>query len=247
MWNKHRKLWVVFAVLIVNTIMLMAIIGYNKRNTSISDNQIQSVKIYTEEDYLAFADSVDEENNYEYWEVILCDDLDFSEYEDFPVIGAMEDENQNISFKGTFDGNGHVITGINLYKSGETVALFAKLDGIVKNLRIENSSFHGGLTGAIAAENYEGSILNCYVDATVEGYIGGAVTGQNYNGVISNCVASSEIAGENLYGTISYCYLIGEENIEELNNNLYHLSGSYADTSFCCWKATEKGILSTEK
>lgn len=247
MWNKHRKLWVVFAVLIVNTIMLMAVIGYNKRNTSTSDNQIQSVKIYTEEDYLAFADSVDEENNFEHYEIILYNDLDFSGYEDFPVIGAMEDESQNISFKGTFEGNGHVIKGIHLYKSGETAALFAKLDGIVKNLRIEDSSFQGSLCGAIAAEIYEGSILNCYVDAETEGDIAGTVAGENYNGVISNCVASSNIVGKNEYGTISYCYLKGEENIEDLNNNLYHLSGSYADASFCCWKATEKGILSTEK
>lgn len=254
MWSNHRKLWGILCVAVVNTLLLVLIISYNKKNVStynaeslINNGQNRVTEIYSVEDYLTFAESVTEENDYEYSEVVLYRDLDFSDCEDFPVIGAMDNEDENLSFMGTFDGNGHVISGIHVDKQGETVALFAKLDGVVKNLRIENSSFRGGLCGAIAAENYEGAILNCYVDAQVVGDIGGAIAGQNYSGEISNCVASSEIAGENPHGNINHCYLIWEANIEDLNRNLYDMSGSYGDASFCRWEASEDGILSREK
>lgn len=250
----HKKNWKIISVIIINTLLVLFIIGYDKRNITTYNTEIQMkdgeniiTEIWNVEDYVAFAESVTKDNDYEYYEVTLYADLDFSGYENFPVIGVMEDVNDNMTFEGVFNGNGHTISGIHIDKPDETVGLFAKLDGVVKNLRIEDCSFRGELCGAIAAENYEGAILNCYVDANVSGDIAGDIAGLNYDGEIGNCVSSSVIAGENLYGNISHCYLVGMADLEDLNNNLYNISGKYKDATFCCWEYSEEGILSRKK
>ena len=254
MGNNHKNFWKIFGVILINTLLILSVIGYNKRNISIYNSTTQAkegetivTEIWNVEDYIKFAESITEENDYEYYEVVLYSDLDFSGITDFPVIGASENMDDDFAFDGIFDGNGHVLSGIHIDKPDEAVGLFAKLNGIVKNLRIENSSFRGELCGAIAAENYEGAILNCYVNASVIGDIGGDVAGLNYDGEISNCVSLSAIAGENLYGNISHCYLIEAVDVEDLNRNLYNISGAYRDPYFCCWEYSEEGILSRKK
>lgn len=91
------------------------------------------------------------------------------------------------AFKGTFDGNGYTIVG--LQANG---GLFGKLgnDAVVKNLNIASSVFTGKETGdsvgAVAAENNGGQIsgISGYGN-TVKGsggYIGGLV-GKNYGSI----------------------------------------------------------------
>ena len=103
------------------------------------------------------------------------------------------------AFKGTFDGNGYTIVG--LQANG---GLFGKLgnDAVVKNLNIASSVFTGKETGdsvgAVAAENNGGQIsgISGYGN-TVKGsggYIGGLV-GKNYGSITDSDDQSTIIAG----------------------------------------------------
>ena len=103
------------------------------------------------------------------------------------------------SFRGTFDGNGHTIVG--LQANG---GIFGKLgsDAVVKNINIASSVFTSENTrdsvGAVAAENNGGKIsgISGYGN-TVKGsggYIGGLV-GKNYGGISNSNDHSTVIAG----------------------------------------------------
>lgn len=103
------------------------------------------------------------------------------------------------SFRGTFDGNGHTIVGLQA-KGG----IFGKLgsDAVVKNINIVSSVFTGQNTGdsvgAVAAENNGGKIsgISGYGN-TIKGsggYIGGLV-GKNYGGISNSNDHSTVIAG----------------------------------------------------
>lgn len=108
----------------------------------------------------AFADSV-ANNSYEGKTVCLGADIAFPEdqknnYE--PVWGT---------FKGTFDGAGHTISGINVELAGANVGLFENLSGLgtIKNLTLKDCTFKtsgSGSTGSIVAFNH-GSLLNLAV------------------------------------------------------------------------------------
>ena len=103
------------------------------------------------------------------------------------------------AFKGTFDGNGHTIVGLQA-KGG----IFGQLGSgaVVKNINIASSVFTGINTsdgvGAVAAENNGGSIsgISSYGN-TVKGsggYIGGLV-GKNYGDISNSNDHSTVIAG----------------------------------------------------
>ena len=97
------------------------------------------------------------------------------------------------SFGGTFDGDGHTITGAYFYsESGDNHGLFGAVQGgaVIKNFALVNSLFgnEGGNIAAIAGttdRSNEGDILveNVYVDAYV--YSGGANAGGIF-GTLSN-------------------------------------------------------------
>lgn len=230
----------------VNTFLIIYVMMQYGNNTS--EGNERTLYINNEEEYLVFADSVSEENNYDHWDIVICQDLDFSDYENLPVIGESKD-GEAIKFLGNIEGNGHRISGYHVSNPDGMAGLFANFSGMIKNLRIEDSSFYGSISGAvtaITADGYDASILNCYVDAEVDGNLSGTIAGQ-FGGNLKNCVSSADALGEFRYGHVENCYLIGEENIEALNNNLYYLSGSYDDSSFCVWESTEDGILSKEK
>lgn len=114
-------------------------------------------------------------------------------------------------FSGTFNGNGHKITGLRInatkYPSGATspsyVGLFSSVSGTVKNLTVEGSvrSVLAGQcqVGGITANVSSGTVTNCVsnVDVYVEGkggsaYVGG-IAGYSYNAAISNCVNNGEV------------------------------------------------------
>lgn len=252
MWQKHGKRSATIFFIMAITVVVTALISYSKSNNFTASNQIEmyknsrTIKIYTVEDYLKFANSFTEEYNYEQWEIVLCNDLDFYGYENVPVIGETSIEEEPMTFSGTFEGNGHKIYNLHISNPCGRAAMFACLGGLVKNLRVEDCSFSGNISGAISAEMYDGAIANCYVDAQVEGKVAGGITGTCY-GVIYNCVSRSELYGVYEHGQVEYCYIIGSEDINALNRNLYHVSGYFQDALFCKWKENDETILTTEK
>lgn len=253
MRSKPKKICVILFGIFMITVLLGVALDYSRNHLLLdsmenveSDEPVIVTEIHSEEDYLTFVESLNKDNVYTGQKVILYTDLDFSNYDNVPVIGVKENESTIAEFNGVFDGNGYKISGLHISGTDSIAAMFGKLTGTVKNLKIENSSFSGSVCGAIAADNSSGAVLNCFVDVTVSGEIAGAVVGRNY-GEISNCVASSEVYGENSGGKISCCYLIGNQNQKELNDNLNNLRARFNDSDFLSWNQSADCCLSREK
>ena len=126
-------------------------------------------------------------------------------------------------FGGTFDGQGHTVSGIYINSENDFQGLFGYNGGTIKNVGLTNSYIKGDwCVGGVCGRNHDGTISGCYNSGTVSGTgkytdVGG-VCGQN-NGTISNCYNSGEVSGnsyiggvcgDNYYGTISNCYNSGE-------------------------------------
>ncbi len=118
-------------------------------------------------------------------------------------------------YKGTFDGQGHTISGLYFYGEcnpdedqfdGEDVGIVRKLDntGIIQNIGLENSYFYGETEVAgICGRNSGGTIRNCYNTANITGtsIIVGGIVGYSY-GTVSNCYNTGNIEGSSNVGGV---------------------------------------------
>ncbi|MBQ4530567.1 MAG: hypothetical protein IJA36_08185 [Lachnospiraceae bacterium] len=122
------------------------------------------------------------------------------------------------NFRGTFDGCGHTIKGIQVMGTGD-VGLFASTYGaIIQNVTIEDCSFttSGIDAGGIVGDADSTNIKNCHnvnstVNAVTSGYYVGGIVGYGYNGsTVLNCSSSGKIVGcrdtGGIAGFITYAY-----------------------------------------
>lgn len=116
------------------------------------------------------------------------------------------------SFPGTFDGDGHTISGLNVTASAEEktrfFGLFGQVEGTVRNLTIASSTIdcsgkESANTGAVAGCIYCGATIeNCHVaeDVSVTGsYTTGGLAGQ-MNGTMTNCTNAAYVTGTSEVG-----------------------------------------------
>ncbi len=124
-------------------------------------------------------------------------------------------------FGGTFDGGGHLISGLYINSDDGYLGLFGNSSGTLQNLGVSGeivgsgNSYAGGVVGFCSY----GTIENCYNLCSLSGCgIAGGITGDNYSGEITNCYNSGTISGESNVGgiagfnrgTIEKCYNVGE-------------------------------------
>ena len=100
-------------------------------------------------------------------------------------------------FTGTFDGNGHSITGLYINTPGNNnTGLFAQICGNaeIRNLTVEGYVKGNNCVGGIAGYIYYGSVINCTSKVTVFGnnFCGG-IAGYNNSGIISECTARGSV------------------------------------------------------
>ena len=145
-----------------------------------------TLEIYTLEELKAFAETVNAGTDYVGKTVELKDNIVFSG-EDWTPIGQGDKK-----FRGTFEGNGHIITGLKVDQtlSDNAAGFFGVLNGNVQNLKFINANVAGiSGVGVVAGEIFNtGSISNVEVTiAEVSGnhYVGGIV-GYMY-GSVSSC------------------------------------------------------------
>jgi len=134
-------------------------------------------------------------------EFVLGGDIDLGG-EEWTAIGQyVSSSDTSKQFKGTFDGNGHVITGLKINKeSSDYQGLFGYTDtgSVIKNVGVEGcdvkgKSWVGGLAGCAS------SISNSYATGTVSG-TGGFVGGiAGYASSISNSYATGNVSGTGDY------------------------------------------------
>ena len=135
------------------------------------------------------------------------------------------------SYKGTFDGGGHTITGLTFTTNDEYAGLFGCLNraGTVKNVvmegvQITSNQIYGGSIGGVVGYGW-GTIENCSVSGSVSGtvYVGGVV-GVQIGGSITGCSSSATVKGTvdvggvagqtNSSATLTACYATGNVIIE---------------------------------
>jgi uncharacterized repeat protein (TIGR02543 family) len=145
--------------------------------------------------------------------------------------------NDDHPFQGSFDGDGHTISGIRIYRdSGSNDSyqgLFGKVDsdGTVKDLTLTDARITGkNCVGGIVGELTSYAIQNCHVTQTVaihavvdNAQSHGGIVGQN-DGTINDCTSAATltfvgnltgcnnyggIVGQNWTGTVQNCLAIG--------------------------------------
>ena len=158
--------------------------------------------------------------------ITLDTDIDLTG-KDWTPIGTDYDN----SYKGTFDGGGHTITGLTFTTNDEFAGLFGWLNraGTVKNVVMEGvqitcNQIYGGSIGGVVGSSW-GTIENCSVSGSVSGtvYVGGVV-GVQIGGSITGCSSSATVKGTvdvggvagqtNSSATLTACYATGNVIIE---------------------------------
>ena len=173
--------------------------------------------------------------------------------------------NDTYLYSGTFDGQGHSISGLYFNDiKGICVGLFGCNGGIIKNVTIVDSYLHGQyFIGGVCGYNLN-EVTNCCYTGIVHGnktetYAGG-VSGCNA-GTVTNCYAAGAVSGNMGIGgvcgvnggSIIACYNIGTVSGTQYTGGVcgvnqggsittcYYLDGCNAEgTTFDCAEGTSK-------
>jgi hypothetical protein len=156
---------------------------------------------------------------------ILMADIDMSVYTgtQYKIIGT---------FRGTFDGNNHVIRNLTYSSTAEVsnVGLFGIANGAtIKNLGLKNVNFSviAQFVGGLAGQLISSTVTNCSCSGTIadscvkELYVGGLAGYQN-NGTLTNCRSAGTVSA--IMPSTSYSWnvyaggLVGQQSIGTITN-----------------------------
>ena len=152
------------------------------------------------------------------------------------------------AFAGTFDGNGHTVSGIYCVKSTMTVGFFGRTNdttlATIKNFKLTNSYFkYTGPNnwqqhvGGVVAWLWGGTISNVYTDAIVDG---GAC--QDIGGIVGTAVGKS---GSAAVDTISNCWfdgtVTGYQNIGGIVGGPHQSNGQTLKIEHCLFTGNVSG------
>ncbi|MGV0908543.1 MBG domain-containing protein [Martelella sp. FOR1707] len=139
--------------------------------------------------------------------------------------------NYNSQFTGTFDGDGHVISGLTINRSGKGyIGLFGYTNSgaVVRDVGLEGGSITGGdSVGGLVGYNYLGTISNAYAtgSVTASGNRAGGLVGSNSYGTISDSYATGSVTGSQRVGG-----LVGFNTNGTIRNA--HATGSVAGSDY---------------
>ena len=138
-------------------------------------------------------------------------------------------------FKGTYDGQGHTVSGITVSRTGGSeadgcIGLFGYVEygGTVQNVVLASSTFTGNdKIGGIVGLNWSGTVKNCRVESSVTIKAGcnnawnhGGIVGYNDSGTIEGCVSAASILN-NGKSTHQFCGGITGRTSRTIRNCLY--------------------------
>lgn len=144
------------------------------------------------------------------------------------------------TFGGTFQGNGHTISGFSLEGEDSRAGFFDTLQtsAVIDRLTIVGQvtpSGDGDAIGGLAGKNY-GKVSNCTFEGTVRGNVsvGGLVGFNETTGQMINCQFQGTVTGEHYVGGIAgqnTGSLIQCENHGEINTTAVEVSADVSDIS----------------
>ncbi len=112
-------------------------------------------------------------------------------------------------FCGTFEGNDHTISGVNITRSGSAQGFFRYLTetAVVRDLRLQGEVAPDGShtrVGGLAGEN-AGRIENCRFSGKISGsdQVGGIAGANRVSGIIEGCSVSGSLRGSHFVGGIA--------------------------------------------
>ena len=210
---------------------------YNYETVLINDQHIISTGALTDE---LFNDWISNNRNLEITDYLILDGENYliNNLEDFTTLLAFGQNpeydflltaNINLAnnpeffipyFQGTFNGDYHIIDGLNVNSPHICcIGLFAYTDGAeIKALGVTNFAVYGDdYIGGLVGWNIESTIRECYSDGSATGdFFCGGLVGKNYQSVISNCYTTGSVNGHNCVGGLS-----GTNSKNSIINNCY--------------------------
>ena len=200
------------------------------------------IEVATAAELAQLATEVNGGNNYSgsFFKMTADIDLDIAPHNTglgWRPIGDNSSNDITTRFAGTFDGDGHKITGLFINRPGTNyVGLFGYVDGgEIENLGVEihsggvsgGSFFVGGLAGFVAAS----TVTSCYTTGgTISGnmYVGGLI-GDFSGGTATSCYSDCDVTGtmnslggligRSSDGTISLCHATGNATGTNINTS----------------------------
>lgn len=137
----------------------------------------------------------------------------------------------NNPFKGTFDGQGHTISGLYVNLKKNYVGLFGCVGkgGTVKNVNVTDSYVSGTWdVGGICGWNDGGTVENCTSGCTVKGTgnsVGGICGFNDVRSQLKNCHNTGKVSGDSNVGGVcgwnEYSILQESYNTGEVSGNTY--------------------------
>lgn len=197
------------------------------------------IQIYNSEQFIDFADSVNDGNTYDGKNIFLMNDIDLSSVCGENINGEAVSWEPINDFRGSFDGLGHTISGLYIYaetESRESYGLFGTVYGeysAIKNLTVDGSIYvsrpdlnkpsHAdcGHVAAIAG-NLKGHIENCRSTARIETEgnalcAGGIVCYAHGN--VSDCVFEGSVKSDGRFAGGICGYTLADTPVKNCINN----------------------------
>lgn len=152
-----------------------------------------------------------------------------------PIVSSSDYYKQ---YTGTFDGQGHTISGLYVNDNNtKSVGFFGNLGngGIIRNVGVKDSYFYNGKSsgnvGGVCGYNSNVTIENCYnerttVSGTGNGTSIGGVCGNNNINTIKNCYNIGDVSGGNNNYDIAYIGGVCGSNNNGTIENCYYPEGT---------------------
>ena len=165
---------------------------------------------------------------------ITCDNT-------YTPIGYYVNSSDWATFRGTYDGQSHTVSGITVTRTGDTnadghVGLFGYIRyysasdyGTVRNVVLASSTFTGcDRVGGIVGYNGGGTVQNCRVESTVtikaghnNAYYHGGIVGSNDNGNIIGCYSAAAVSANGKTNCKQYGGIVGYNIYGTVKDCLY--------------------------
>lgn len=186
----------ILALVLAAALLMSLAVPVAAQETEPEQQTVEKIEIGTVEELLDFAASCTLDTWSQNKQVVLTQDLSLEGVAFTPIP----------TFGGSFDGQGHTISGLSITQSLSPAGLFGILQpsGKVENLTVLGQICPDGdglRVGGIVGENY-GTLVHCSFSGTVKGKIDtGGIAGTN-DGTLQDCQAQGSITGKKRTGGI---------------------------------------------